>query len=183
VILLAILLVRITSRGPAIYRQTRVGRDGKVFTIYKLRTMYHECESLSGPRWAMIGDPRITPVGAILRKLHIDELPQLWNVLRGEMAMVGPRPERPEIVAELKKLIPSYDLRHTIKPGITGYAQIHLPPDTNTQSVKNKVAYDRYYIRKMGPGMDAWVYGCTLLKVLHLKSLYRRLPRRPTEEL
>jgi lipopolysaccharide/colanic/teichoic acid biosynthesis glycosyltransferase len=183
VVLLAVLLVRLTSRGPAIYSQRRVGLGGKVFTIYKIRTMYHECESLTGPRWAMIGDPRITPLGHVLRKLHIDELPQLWNVLRGEMAMIGPRPERPEIVAELRRSVPSYDRRHVVKPGITGFAQVHLPPDTNTQSVKNKVAYDRHYIRKMGATMDLYVYFCTALKVFHLKFLYLRSPHKPTEDL
>src|SRR5205814_6794677 len=93
-----ILLVRLTSRGPAVYTQARVGRGGRVFTLYKIRTMYHDCESLTGPRWCLPGDPRITPVGWWLRKLHLDELPQLFNVLRGDMSLVGPRPERPEIV-------------------------------------------------------------------------------------
>ena len=181
--LVAVALIRATSRGPAIYSQQRVGRGGRVFTIYKLRTMTHECESLTGPRWAMPGDPRITPLGRIYRALHINELPQLWNVLRGDMALVGPRPERPEIVAGLRRSIPSYDARHVVKPGITGYAQVHLPPDTNTQSVKNKVAYDRFYIRRMSIGMDLFVYACTALKVVHLKSWYRRPPRKPTDEV
>lgn len=183
VLIAAIGLIRATSRGPAIYSQKRVGRGGKLFTIYKLRTMQHDCESLTGPRWALPGDPRITPLGRIYRKLHIDELPQLWNVLRGDMALVGPRPERPEIVAQLRRSIPSYDARHVVKPGITGYAQVHLPPDTNIQSVKNKVAYDRFYIRRFTPGMDLFVYACTALKVVHLKSWYRRPPRRPTDEV
>jgi lipopolysaccharide/colanic/teichoic acid biosynthesis glycosyltransferase len=175
----ALLLVKATSRGPAVYRQTRVGRGGRAFTIYKLRTMSHECESLTGPRWSMPGDPRVTPVGRWLRRLHLDELPQLVNVLRGEMSLVGPRPERPEIVENLRKLVPGYDRRHAVKPGITGFAQVHLPPDSCLRSVKNKVAYDRFYLLRSGVRMEAAVLACTLLKVAGLRRLYRRMPRKP----
>ena len=178
-VLLAMALVRLTSRGPAVYRQTRVGRDGKRFVILKLRTMCHDCESLTGPRWSVPGDPRITPVGVWLRRLHLDELPQLVNVLRGEMSLVGPRPERPEIVEQLRKLVPGYDRRHAVKPGITGFAQVHLPPDSCVRSVKNKVAYDRFYLLRSGLRMEAAVLGCTLLKVVGLKRVYRRPPRKP----
>ena len=181
VIGLAILLTRLTSRGPGLYRQSRVGRAGKVFTILKIRSMAHDCESLTGPRWSVPGDPRITPLGNVLRKLHVDELPQLWNVLRGDMSLVGPRPERPEIVAQLVESVPSYATRLVVRPGITGFAQVHLPPDTNLQSVRNKVAYDRYYIARMGARLDLTVYACTLLKVFGLKKLYQRKPRVPTE--
>lgn len=181
VIGLALLLTRLTSRGPGLYRQSRVGRDGKVFTILKIRTMVHDCESLTGPRWCVPGDPRITPLGGVFRKLHIDELPQLWNVLCGDMSLVGPRPERPEIVAQLVESVPAYASRLTVRPGITGFAQVHLPPDTNLQSVRNKVAYDRFYIGRMGAVMDLYVYACTLLKVLGLKRVYLRSPRVPTE--
>lgn len=177
------LAVRLTSRGPAIYQQTRVGLKGRVFTLYKIRTMYHDCESLTGPRWCIPGDPRITPVGKILRKLHLDELPQLWNVLRGEMSLIGPRPERPEICKKLRKLVPGYDRRHVVRPGITGFAQIHLPPDTCIRSVKNKLAYDLYYIRNRSLGMEIGILACTVLKMLGLKRLYHRPPRRPTEEV
>ena len=183
VVLLALATTKLTSRGPAIYSQTRVGRGGRVFTIYKIRTMYHDCESLTGPRWSVPGDPRITRLGGVFRKLHVDELPQLWNVLRGDMALVGPRPERPEIVDQLVESVPSYHARHVVRPGITGYAQIHLPPDSNLRSVRNKVAYDRFYIRKMGVGFDLYVYGCTLLKVVGLKRVYRRLPCKPTADV
>ena len=179
IMLFAMFLVKLTSRGPAIYKQERVGRAGVVFTIYKIRTMSHECESITGPRWSIPGDPRITPLGQVLRLLHIDELPQLINVLKGDMALIGPRPERPEICKELRRSIANYDRRHMVKPGITGFAQIHLPPDTSIQSVKNKLLYDRYYISRMGLVLDVYILACTLLKVLHLRSLYVRKPRRP----
>src|SRR5436309_4342717 len=112
VALVPMLLVRFTSRGPAIYTQKRVGYAGRPFTIYKVRTMIHNCESLTGPRWCVPGDPRVTPVGSVLRKLHLDELPQLINVLRGDMSLVGPRPERPEFVTKLAREIPHYHARH-----------------------------------------------------------------------
>ncbi|HEV3439011.1 MAG TPA: sugar transferase [Gemmata sp.] len=179
--LASIVLVRLTSRGPAIYTQTRIGRCGQVFTLYKIRTMYHNCERQTGPRWSPPGDPRITPVGRIFRKLHLDELPQLWNVLRGDMNLIGPRPERPEIVAKLRLSVPGYDRRHAVKPGITGFAQIHLPPDTCVRSVKNKVVYDLFYIRHNSLGMELYILFATGLKLLGLKSLYQRKPRIPTE--
>jgi len=179
VIAAALVAVKLTSRGPAVYTQTRVGLRGRHFTIYKVRTMAHDCESLTGPRWSMPGDPRVTPVGQVLRRLHLDELPQLLNVLRGDMALVGPRPERPEIVAQLARAVPTYGLRHAVRPGITGFAQVHLPPDTDLQSVRNKVAYDRHYIRAMGPLKDLAIYGWTLLKVAGCQSRYARPPRRP----
>ncbi len=166
--------VRLTSRGPGVYTQRRVGRGGRVFTIYKLRTMYHECESLTGPRWSIPGDPRITPLGRVLRDLHVDELPQLWNVLRGDMALVGPRPERPEIVRQLREVLPGYDRRHTVRPGITGFAQIHLPPDTCVRSVRAKLAYDRFWVANRTLRLDAVVIGCTALKLFGLRRLYRR---------
>jgi lipopolysaccharide/colanic/teichoic acid biosynthesis glycosyltransferase len=181
VILMAMLAVKLTSRGPALYTQTRVGRGGRVFTIYKVRTMYHECESLTGPRWSMPGDPRVTPVGKLFRALHIDELPQLWNVLKGDMSLVGPRPERPEICRQLRQVIPGYDRRHAVKPGITGFAQVHLPPDSCLRSVRNKVAYDRFYILRMSARMELYVFACTALKLLGLRGLFRRPPRKPAE--
>src|SRR5438034_1075742 len=107
-VFVAVLFVKLTSRGPAFYSQTRVGRNGLLYAIYKIRTMAHNCESRTGPRWSVPGDPRITRVGRFLRKTHLDELPQLWNVLRGEMSLVGPRPERPEFVMQLEQIIPRY---------------------------------------------------------------------------
>lgn len=175
-------LVRVTSAGPAVYTQSRVGRGGRVFTLYKIRTMSHECESLTGPRWSMPGDPRITPVGKVLRRLHLDELPQLFNVLRGDMSLVGPRPERPEIVKRLRQLVPGYDRRHAVKPGITGFAQVHLPPDSCVRSVKNKLVYDLFYIRNRSVRMELYIAVATALKLLGLRRLYQRKPRFPTEE-
>jgi lipopolysaccharide/colanic/teichoic acid biosynthesis glycosyltransferase len=181
VVLGCMLLVRATSRGPAIYSQTRVGRGGRVFTLYKIRTMRHDCERQTGPRWSPPNDPRITLVGRVLRKLHLDELPQLWNVIRGDMSLIGPRPERPEIVARLREAVPGYDRRHAVKPGITGYAQVHLPPDTCLRSVKNKLVYDLYYIRHRCARMELYILLATGMKLLGLKKLYQRKPRIPTE--
>ncbi|CAN5252424.1 hypothetical protein BH11PLA2_BH11PLA2_30360 [soil metagenome] len=176
-ILLAMLAMRISSRGPAIYTQTRLGRGGRTFTLYKIRTMCHEAESLTGPRWSLPGDPRITPMGQWLRKLHLDELPQLWNVLRGEMSLVGPRPERPEIAAELRKVISGYDRRLSVKPGLTGIAQIHLPPDETISDVKTKLVYDRFGIAHRGVAFHFGIVIATALKVVGLKRFYRRSSR------
>jgi lipopolysaccharide/colanic/teichoic acid biosynthesis glycosyltransferase len=176
-----VLLVRLTSRGPAIYTQARVGRGGRVFTLYKVRTMYHDCERLTGPQWCTPGDSRITPVGRVLRKLHLDELPQLFNVLLGHMSLVGPRPERPEIVKRLREAVGGYDRRHVVKPGITGFAQIHLPPDSCLRSVRNKLVYDLFYVRFRSWRMELFILFATGLKMLGLKRLYYRAPRVPTE--
>lgn len=166
--LLACAVVRLTSRGPAIYSQKRVGQFGRVFTIYKIRTMFHECESFSGPRWASPDDPRVTYVGRWLRKLHIDELPQLWNVFRGEMSLVGPRPERPEIAAQLRESLPGYDRRVVVRPGVSGFAQIHLPPDTNLASVRRKLALDAHYVENASLWFDLRIMFATAGKVVAL---------------
>jgi lipopolysaccharide/colanic/teichoic acid biosynthesis glycosyltransferase len=180
--LVCMAIVRLTSSGPALYTQSRVGRGGQVFTLYKIRTMAHDCESLTGPRWCIPGDPRITPVGRVLRQLHLDEFPQLFNVLKGEMSLVGPRPERPEIVKNLRQVVVGYDRRHVVKPGITGFAQIHLPPDSCVRSVKNKLAYDLFYIRRRSAWMEIVILLATGLKLLGLRRLYQRKPRFPTDE-
>ncbi len=165
-LLVAGLLVRLTSRGPAIYAQKRLGRDGREFVIYKLRTMVHDCESLTGPRWSTPGDPRITPVGQVLRKLHIDEFPQLWNVLNGDMSLIGPRPERPEFVAELERAVPGYLERLAVRPGITGLAQVHLPADTDLASVRKKLVHDVYYIDHVSLLLDLRILVSTVCYVL-----------------
>lgn len=165
---LAALAVKLTSRGPAFYTQTRVGRNGRRFTILKLRTMRHRCEAKTGPCWSRPGDARVTRVGRLLRATHLDELPQLWNVLRGEMSLVGPRPERPEIIesAGLEQLVPGYDERLSVKPGVTGLAQLLLPPDTDVESVRRKVACDLRYIENAGLWLDLRILFGTLLKAL-----------------
>jgi lipopolysaccharide/colanic/teichoic acid biosynthesis glycosyltransferase len=167
-IALAALLVKLTSRGPAFYTQTRVGEEGRLFTIWKLRTMIHNCESLTGPRWSMPGDPRVTRFGTILRISHLDELPQLLNVLRGEMSLIGPRPERPEFVPELERELPGYWQRLTIRPGVTGLAQVQLPPDSDLSSVRRKLAHDLYYIRHLSPWLDVRLLICTAVYSLGL---------------
>jgi lipopolysaccharide/colanic/teichoic acid biosynthesis glycosyltransferase len=168
VVVFAALLVKLTSRGPAFYSQTRVGKDGRLFRIYKIRTMMHNCESLTGPRWAVPGDPRVTRLGWLLRVTHLDELPQLLNVLRGEMSLIGPRPERPEFVPELENALPAYCQRLTIRPGVTGLAQVQQPADSDLDSVRRKLAYDLYYIRHVGPWMDLRLLIGTLFHALGL---------------
>jgi lipopolysaccharide/colanic/teichoic acid biosynthesis glycosyltransferase len=181
VVLAAMLLVRLTSPGPALYTQVRLGRGGKPFRIIKVRTMVDNCEALTGPRWCVPGDPRVTPLGQILRVLHIDELPQLINVIRGEMALIGPRPERPEIAADLKTTIDNFDARLAVRPGITGFAQVQLPADTEVEGVRGKLALDLIYIRRMGPWLDLKIAACTLLKMLGLGfETSRRLLRAET---
>ncbi len=166
ILLIAMVLVKLTSRGPALYSQTRLGRLGKPFTIYKLRTMIHDCESLTGARWSTPGDGRITPVGRWLRKTHLDELPQLWNVLRGDMSLVGPRPERPEFVPHLEMAIPHYRERLLLRPGVTGLAQVQQPPDTNLVSVRIKLAYDLHYVQNLGFWLDVRITLGTACKML-----------------
>jgi lipopolysaccharide/colanic/teichoic acid biosynthesis glycosyltransferase len=174
----ALLLVRLTSRGPGIYTQTRLGAGGIPFRIFKIRTMVHNCESLTGPRWAVPGDPRVTPVGFVLRATHIDELPQLWNVLVGDMSLIGPRPERPEIAEQLVREIPRYYERLAMKPGISGLAQVQLPPDTEVKNVADKLLLDLTYIDRVGPWLDVKILACTALKLLTVSAeRYRSLLR------
>jgi lipopolysaccharide/colanic/teichoic acid biosynthesis glycosyltransferase len=166
VILVAMALVKLTSRGPALYAQRRVGREGRLFTLYKIRSMTHNCEHLTGPCWATARDPRVTPVGRFLRRTHIDELPQLWNVIRGDMSLVGPRPERPEFVTQLERAFPNYQGRHAVLPGITGLAQVQLPPDTDLNGVKRKLACDLYYVERVSLGLDLRILLATATKVV-----------------
>jgi lipopolysaccharide/colanic/teichoic acid biosynthesis glycosyltransferase len=170
---LTVLLIKLTSRGPAFYSQIRLGRAGRPFRIYKLRTMYHQCEQRSGVQWSTPGDARITFVGRFLRKTHLDELPQLWNVLRGDMSMVGPRPERPEFVPGLQQAIPNYAGRLLVRPGITGLAQVQLPPDTDLNSVRRKVHYDLYYIRQLTFLLDLRLMVATALQCLGVGTSVR----------
>jgi len=147
---LVALAVALTSRGPILYRQTRVGEGGREFALLKFRTMRENAEADSGPVWATAGkDPRVTLVGKLLRKSRLDELPQLWNVLRGDMSFVGPRPERPHFVEKLRRVIPYYDERHTVRPGITGWAQVKFPYGSTLEDAEEKLEYDLYYVKHM----------------------------------
>jgi sugar transferase (PEP-CTERM system associated) len=151
------LIVRVSSPGPALFRQRRVGLNGIPFTLYKFRSMYIDSEATTGAVWASLNDPRITGVGRWLRKLRLDELPQLLNVLRGEMSIVGPRPERPEFVAVLQEQIPYYRQRHCVKPGISGWAQINHKYGDTMEDVIIKLEYDLYYIKNMAVSLDVYI--------------------------
>jgi lipopolysaccharide/colanic/teichoic acid biosynthesis glycosyltransferase len=166
IVLFVAVLVRLTSRGPAFYTQMRTGKNGRAFTIFKIRSMVHNCESLTGPRWTIPGDPRVTPIGWLLRRSHIDELPQLLNVLKGEMSLIGPRPERPEFVNELREAIPGYESRHAILPGITGLAQVQLAPDSDIDTVRRKLSYDLHYLEHMSLLLDMRIMLATPLHML-----------------
>ena len=146
VVVLTALTIKLTSKGPIFFTQTRVGMNGDDFTIYKFRTMTVDAESM-GAQWASKNDDRITPLGHFFRKTRIDELPQIWNILKGDMSIVGPRPERPEFTEELAKDIPYYDLRHVIKPGLTGWAQVNYPYGASTEDALRKLQFDLYYIK------------------------------------
>jgi len=164
-----LILVRLTSKGPGIYRQVRVGLGGADYTMYKIRTMSNDAESKTGPVWTQSRDPRITRLGHILRTLHLDELPQLFNVLKGEMSLIGPRPERPEFVAVLTDQIPGYCNRLSVRPGITGLAQINLPPDTDLDSVRRKQVLDLQYIDTCGPWLDLRILASTFFRMLGIR--------------
>ncbi len=151
------ILVKLTSRGPVLYRQERIGFNGVPFTLYKFRSMFVDAEARTGPVWATRDDPRITPLGRWLRKLRLDELPQLFNVLKGEMSIVGPRPERREFVQVLEEKIPYYRLRHCVKPGITGWAQINHKYGDTIEDTIVKLEFDLYYIKNMALSLDAYI--------------------------
>jgi exopolysaccharide biosynthesis polyprenyl glycosylphosphotransferase len=160
---LSAILIKSTSRGPIIYKQKRIGKNGLEFTIYKFRTMRQDAE-ISGPQWATEKDKRVIPIGKILRKTHLDELPQLINILKGELSLVGPRPERPEFVEQLKKEIPYYELRHLVKPGITGWAQTNFRYGASIEDAYEKLQYDIYYIKNRSLILDLLI----ILKTIRL---------------
>jgi exopolysaccharide biosynthesis polyprenyl glycosylphosphotransferase len=166
VMLVVAILVRLTSRGPVFYRQKRTGLNQRVFTLYKFRSMYVDAEAGTGAVWAKKDDPRITPVGRWIRRLRLDELPQLLNVLKGEMSMVGPRPERPEFVSELTEKIPFYVYRHSVKPGITGWAQINFKYGDTLEDTMTKLEYDLYYIKNLALSLDTFIMFHTLKVML-----------------
>jgi exopolysaccharide biosynthesis polyprenyl glycosylphosphotransferase len=159
-------IVKITSPGPVLFRQRRVGLNGAQFTVFKFRTMRKDAEAETGAIWAAKNDPRITPAGRWLRRLRLDELPQLFNVLRGEMSIVGPRPERPEFVAVLQERIPYYRQRHCVKPGITGWAQINHKYGDTIEDAIIKLEYDLYYIKNLALSLDAYIVFHTLKTML-----------------
>lgn len=166
IMLAAALLVRLTSKGPVLYRQTRVGLNGKHISVLKFRSMYVDAEARTGAVWASKNDPRITPVGRYLRKFRIDELPQFWNVLRGDMSFVGPRPERPEFVQALSEKIPFYRQRHCVKPGLTGWAQINHKYGDTIEDTITKLEYDLYYIKHISLSLDVYIILNTLKTVI-----------------
>jgi lipopolysaccharide/colanic/teichoic acid biosynthesis glycosyltransferase len=161
VILVLMVFVRLTSRGPSLYMQSRVGLRGHLFTIYKIRTMTLDSERTSGPRWATDDDSRIIPFGRFLRRSHLDELPQLWNIVCGDMSLVGPRPERPEFITILEHQLPRYRDRLSVRPGLTGLAQVQLPPDADVDGVSRKLALDLYYIQHHDFWLDLRLLICT----------------------
>ena len=163
--LLIAIAIKLDSPGPVFYRQERVGEDEQIFQLLKFRSMRADAEK-DGPVWAAVDDHRITRVGRIIRKLRLDEVPQMINVLRGEMSFTGPRPERPHFVQMLKSEIPFYSYRHTVKPGITGWAQIRYPYGASKEQALEKLKYDIYYIKHMGPFLDMEIIFQTLKIVL-----------------
>lgn len=160
------LLIKINSRGPVFYKQKRVGLNGRVFTCYKFRTMRHNAEAGTGAVWAHSQDARVTWIGKWLRLARIDEIPQLWNVLRGDMTFVGPRPERPEFVEWLRREIPYYDIRHIVRPGVTGWAQVQYRYGSSIEDAKEKLKYDLYYLKHMSLSLDFVILFHTLKIVL-----------------
>lgn len=158
------ILVALTSRGPVIYKQVRVGEKGKEFTLYKFRSMRADAEK-SGAQWAQKNDMRTTSIGGMLRASHLDELPQLWNIIRGDLSFVGPRPERPEFVHKLEERIPYYEARFFVKPGVTGWAQIHHRADLTDEDVVEKLQYDIYYLKNRSPILD-WTIILKTLKTI-----------------
>jgi sugar transferase (PEP-CTERM system associated) len=166
VLLLVAILQKITSPGPILYYQERVGKDGRVFTIRKFRSMRTDAEQGTGAVWSTAGDPRVTPFGRLLRRTRLDELPQLWNVLRGDMSLVGPRPERPEFVTGLNQQIPYYGQRHAVRPGVTGWAQVRHDYASSVADSLEKLQYDLFYIKNMSIAFDLFIALETIKTVL-----------------
>lgn len=159
-------LIRLGSPGPVFYRQERIGLHGKPFTLYKFRSMTMDAESGDKPRWAQQSDPRITWIGSFIRPMRIDELPQLINVLLGQMSMIGPRPERPHFVAQLSRVIPFYNERSYVKPGITGWAQVNYPYGASVEDARHKLSYDLYYVKNRSLFIDFLILLSTVRVIL-----------------
>ena len=159
--------VKLTSSGPALYSQRRVGQHGRLFTVRKFRSMTENAEALTGPVWAAKdNDPRVTRIGRFLRRSRLDELPQLWNVLIGDMSFVGPRPERPEFVSKLTEQIPFYPQRHVIRPGLTGWAQVRYTYGASTEDALQKLQYDLFYIKNLSLALDLFIIVATIKTVI-----------------
>jgi lipopolysaccharide/colanic/teichoic acid biosynthesis glycosyltransferase len=152
--LVTAVLIKLDSSGPVFYKQERVGKGGRTFTLFKFRSMRTDAEA-SGPVWASKTDTRTTRVGRIIRKIRVDEVPQFWNILRGEMNFVGPRPERPHFVSQLAREIPYYQQRHLIAPGLTGWAQIKYPYGASIEDARQKLQYDLFYVKNQSLILDA----------------------------
>jgi sugar transferase (PEP-CTERM system associated) len=163
---LIVLAIRLDSKGPVFYTQTRVGKNGRIFKVVKFRTMRQDAEAASGPQWAGDNDPRVTRVGRFLRSSRLDEIPQLWCVLKGDMAFVGPRPERPEFIALLSKEIPYYGVRHMVRPGLTGWAQVKYKYGSTIEDSREKLQYDLFYIKNASIGLDLLIMFQTIKTVL-----------------
>jgi exopolysaccharide biosynthesis polyprenyl glycosylphosphotransferase len=166
ILLLAALAIKLDSPGPVFYRQERVGLNGRVFTIYKLRSMRTDAETDSPPVWAAERDPRVTRVGALIRHTRIDEIPQVANVLRGDMGLIGPRPERPHFVDQLREVLPFYADRHHVRPGITGWAQVNYSYGATIEDAREKLAYDLYYVNHRSLVFDLLVMISTVRVIL-----------------
>jgi sugar transferase (PEP-CTERM system associated) len=166
IMLLVALAIRCTSQGPIFYHQRRVGLHGQVFTVHKFRTMKIDAERHTGPMWSTANDDRITRIGHLLRRTRLDELPQLWNVLLGEMSFVGPRPERPEFVSQLTEKIPFYGQRHVLKPGLTGWAQVRYTYGASVEDAIEKLQYDLYYIKNLSVALDVVIMLETIKTVI-----------------
>ena len=167
---LTAMAIKATSKGPICYHQRRVGQHGRVFTVHKFRSMQEDAEAATGPVWASQQDPRVTPIGAFLRRSRLDELPQLWNVLMGDMSFVGPRPERPEFVAELTKRIRFYPQRHIVRPGLTGWAQVRYTYGASTEDALQKLQFDLFYIKNLSLALDLFIILETVKTVILRKG-------------
>jgi lipopolysaccharide/colanic/teichoic acid biosynthesis glycosyltransferase len=159
------ILIKLESRGPVLYKQERVGKNGRVFTLMKFRSMRVDAEK-DGPVWAKTADERMTRVGRIIRKIRVDEIPQFWNILRGDMNFVGPRPERPHFIAQLAQEIEYYEQRHLLAPGLTGWAQIKYPYGASIEDARQKLQYDLYYIKNQSITLDATIMFETIKTIL-----------------
>jgi exopolysaccharide biosynthesis polyprenyl glycosylphosphotransferase len=166
IMLLTAIVIKLDSRGPIFFSQERVGKDGRIFKLVKFRSMTTDAEARSGPMWAQANDPRVTRVGRFIRRTRIDELPQFINVIKGDMDFVGPRPERPYFVDQLRAVIPYYWQRHTVAPGLTGWAQVKYPYGATIEDSREKLKYDLYYIKNMSLFLDLSIIFHTVKTVL-----------------